>query len=169
MANFNSFPVTYQPMYPANGYYYPQNPQYITYVPQQNQQQPPIQSTQQQIQQQAGGLVWVQGIEGAKSYTNVQPGAPVALWDSEEQTVYIKSIDQTGKPQMTILDYFERDGGSEKEKKVEQTIEYVPKEQFDLLSKKLEELSGAMSNIENKLMNLGNKQQQNNNRKGNAK
>lgn len=70
---------------------------------------------------------------------------------------------------MTILDYFERDGGSEKEKKVEQTIEYVPKEQFDLLSKKLEELSGAMSNIENKLMNLGNKQQQNNNRKGNAK
>lgn len=49
-------------------------------------------------------LVWVQGESGAKSYM-VAPGNTVALWDSESQTVYLKSADASGMPSMRVLDY----------------------------------------------------------------
>lgn len=63
---------------------------------------------QYQPQQQNTGLIWVQGEAGAKSYL-VAPGSTVVLWDSESQTVYLKSADATGMPSMRILDYQFRD------------------------------------------------------------
>lgn len=76
------FPVTYQPYYP-------------TITPQNNQQN-------------ASSLIWVQGEAGAKSYM-VAPNNTIALWDSESQTVYLKSADASGMPSMRILDYQIRD------------------------------------------------------------
>ena len=86
MAIYNGFPATYQPMY------YPQ------YQP---VQQTAPQSTPAQNN---GSIIWVQGEAGAKSYL-VAPNTTVQLWDSEKQTIYLKSADASGMPSMKTLDY----------------------------------------------------------------
>ena len=81
MALYNGgFPATYQ------------NP-YMQYQP--------VQQTQQQPQ---GSIIWVSGEAGAKSFL-VAPNTSVVLFDSEGETVYIKSADASGMPSMKILDY----------------------------------------------------------------
>ncbi len=93
----NYFPVGYQPTYY-------QQPQYAY----QNQTQtvPSVQPTQPQPQpqQMTSGIIWVQGEAGAKSYL-VAPNTTVQLWDSERQTIYIKSADASGMPSIKTLDY----------------------------------------------------------------
>ena len=82
MAYFNGYPATYQPYYT------------------------PVQQTQQQNN---NGIIWVQGEAGAKSYL-VAPNSTVQLWDSESQTIYLKSADASGMPSFKILDYTVREG-----------------------------------------------------------
>lgn len=82
MAYGNIFPATY-PMY-------------------QPQPQPMYQPQPQQQAQ--GGLNWVSGETGAKSF-QVAPNTTVTLWDSESQTIYLKSADASGMPTMKVLDY----------------------------------------------------------------
>ena len=91
MAYNNYFPMGYQP-YPQN---YPQN--YPQVYPQQNTQQA----------QQNNGIVWVQGIEGAKAHP-VGAGQSVLLMDSDSDCMYLKSADQTGMPSLRVFDYKER-------------------------------------------------------------
>ena len=82
MGLFNGgYPATYQNPYLV------QQPQY-----------------QQPVQQQQGSLIWIQGEAAAKSYL-VAPNTSVVLFDSESQTVYIKSADASGMPSMKTLDY----------------------------------------------------------------
>lgn len=90
MAYNNGFPMNY-------GQYYPQyqQPMYQT-------QAQPVQQMPQQNQ--TNGKIWVQGESGAKSYL-VAPNTTVDLWDSEQQTIYVKSADASGMPSMKILDY----------------------------------------------------------------
>lgn len=60
---------------------------------------------QAQPQQQTNnGIIWVQGDAGAKSYY-VAPNTTVQLWDSETQTIYLKSADASGMPSMKVLRY----------------------------------------------------------------
>ena len=80
----NGFPATYQNPYMA-------------------------QPVQYQAQQQ-NGIIWVQGEAGAKSYL-VAPNNTVQLWDSESQTIYLKSADASGMPSMKVLNYTIRDNG----------------------------------------------------------
>ena len=81
MAYNNGFPVGYQPMYyPQN---YPQNPQPNNMNPQPAQAQP------QAPMQTQKSIIWVQCEAGAKSFV-VAPNTTVQLWDSEEQTIYLK-------------------------------------------------------------------------------
>lgn len=88
MAYNNGFPVNYPQFYPQ----YQQ--------PQQNVSQlsAPAQS------QQSNPMIWVQGETGAKSYL-LSPNTTLPLWDSERQTIYLKSADASGMPSMKILDY----------------------------------------------------------------
>ena len=88
MAYGNGFPVTYQPVYP----------QYMT------QPQTPVQPVQPAQQAPNSSLIWVSGEAGAKAYL-VAPNTTVQLWDSEAQTIYLKSADASGMPTMKILDY----------------------------------------------------------------
>lgn len=81
MAYNNGFPMGYQ--------YYPQY-------------QAPVQQAQN------NGIIWVQGEAGAKSYL-VAPNSTIQLWDSESQTIYLKSADASGMPTMKVLDYTIRD------------------------------------------------------------
>lgn len=83
MAYNTGFPLSYQPYYP----------QY---------QQAPVSSPQ--VQQMNSSIIWVQGEAGAKSYL-VAPNTTVQLWDSERQTIYLKSADASGMPSIKVLDY----------------------------------------------------------------
>lgn len=80
--------MAYNPIFPVN--YQPQQ----MYYPQ----------AAQQNQQNNNGIIWVQGIEAAKSYL-VAPNTTVQLWDSESQSIYLKSADASGMPSMKIIDY----------------------------------------------------------------
>ncbi len=190
MDNYNVYPATYQP----NWYYQPQQttaqPMYGQY---RNWSQPVVNPAPQNAQTRNGSMIWVQGEAGARAFSDIQPGVPVALWDSEDQVIYIKTIDNTGKPSMTILDYRERSQNvsKEEEPKVEyatkdqvasitdqfQSINeklnnlstYATKDQFDKLSIHLDDLSGQIEEIENRITSFGKPQQNNNsnNRRGN--
>ena len=95
MAYNNGFPIGYQQMYPT-----------YNYIPQQQLTQPVVQQVTQPVND--TGILWVQGEAGAKSWA-VAPGKSVMLMDSESNTFYIKSSDQSGMPMpLRIFDYTER-------------------------------------------------------------
>lgn len=99
MAYNNGFPIGYQnPYYPQQ--YYSQYSQPV--------QQPIATPMSNNSQPQNNGMIWVQGIGGAKSYL-VGPNATVVLWDSEAPVIYLKSADASGMPTMKTLDYVIRD------------------------------------------------------------
>lgn len=59
-----------------------------------------------QPQQANNGILWVQGVEGAKSYL-VAPNNSVILMDSEGNKFYIKSADMAGMPTLREFTYTE--------------------------------------------------------------
>ncbi len=91
---------------------------------------------------------WVQGLAGAKSYL-VAPNQTVDLWDSESQTIYVKSADASGLPTLKVLDYTLRDNGSNlaENNVLNNEREFVSINDFKALESKLETL-------ENELMSL---------------
>ena len=125
MAYNSGFPMSYQPMYPQYNY----------------QQQ----SVVQQPQTADNGILWVQGEAGAKSWA-VAPGKSVMLMDSESNTFYIKSSDQSGMPMpLRIFDYTERTNQSHQNQVLQQkeidTSQFVTWDAFDKkLKEKLQEL-----------------------------
>jgi len=133
MAYNNGFPMTYQQMYPQ-----------YNYVP---QQQPIVQTPQQND----NGILWVQGEAGAKSWA-VAPGKSVMLMDSESNTFYIKSSDNSGMPMpLRVFDYTERT----QQQTVPQVIQHqeVDTSQFvtwDEFNKRLEELTAPKKEKEKK-------------------
>lgn len=123
MAYNNMFPVNY-------GYQMPQMQQ-IPQMPQQQSDNP---------------FIWVQGESGAKSYL-IAPNKTIPLWDSEAQTIYLKSADASGMPSMKILDYTIRDSANMPAKTPLSvpTDEYVTKKEMEAfkaeISKKIDSLT----------------------------
>jgi hypothetical protein len=120
MAYSNFFPTGYQPMTQF------QNPQ----------------------PQPQNSMIWVQGEAGAKSYL-VAPNTTIPLWDSESQTIYIKSADNSGMPSMKIIDYTIRNNPqSMPQIKMDDT--YVTREELTKfkndIQKQIEELKEANTN-----------------------
>ena len=105
----------------AFGNYYGYNPitqpNYNTVIP---TQQPNV-----------SGLVWVQGIEAAKAYL-VAPNNTVALWDSEQQRIYLKSADASGMPSMRILDWAEHTQQPANTVNTVDLSNYITKEEFNI-------------------------------------
>ena len=94
--------MAYNNYFPLNNYQQPYYPQYQQVQPVQQVQVPTPQP------QENNGVIWVSGIEGAKSYL-VGAGRSVLLMDSESSTFYLKSTDMSGMPQpLRIFDYTER-------------------------------------------------------------
>lgn len=124
MAYNNGFPMNYQQFYPS-----------YNYVPQQQLNQPVV---QQQMTQPVNdtGILWVQGEAGAKSWA-VAPGKSVMLMDSESNTFYIKSSDNSGMPMpLRIFDYTERTQQSTQPVNVIQheqidTSQFITKEELE--------------------------------------
>ncbi len=127
MAYNNVFPVNYQPNY------YPQ----------------PMVGTQMSLSQMSPtqmsgtsnntGIIWVQGEAGAKSYL-VAPNTTVQLWDSEDQTIYLKSADASGMPSIKILDYKIRESNTPSAPAVAQVPmdDYVTKDEFKALEERFQ-------------------------------
>lgn len=126
---FNNY--SYQ-TYPYSAQAYQYSPQ--TYTPPQ----------QTQNTQPSNSIIWVQGESGAKSYL-VAPNQTVTLWDTESQTIYIKSADASGMPSMKVLDYTMRSETSHETKIPPQNgfatkddLAYI-KEEIEALKAKFEE------------------------------
>lgn len=119
------FPATYQPYFP----------QY---------QQPNMNQVPQQTSQQvSNGLIWIQGIEAAKSYM-VAPNTTVALWDSESETVYLKSADASGMPSMRILDYTIRENTPVNRKTGAKT-DFATKDDISIIQSQIDEIRANLS------------------------
>ena len=121
MAYNSFFPAGYQPAQIV----YPQN--------------------QQQQTQQNGGRIYVQGEESAKSYL-VAPNQSVELWDTESQTIYLKSADASGIPSIRILDYTYRESMPKSKEDLDMGA-FATKEDVDILK---EEIASLRANIEGK-------------------
>lgn len=85
------------------------------------------------------GMIWVQGETGAKSYL-MAPGNTLPLWDSESQTIYIKSVDASGMPSMRVLDYTERTTTPRQAAPVASAEQYVTRAELDALSARVDAL-----------------------------
>lgn len=105
-------------------------------------QNPMMQQLQQpqQTQQQSAGIIWVQGEAAAKSHP-VANGATVTLWDSEQPTIYIKHVDESGMPSMRIVDYTERSQAARMPQNAMNVPaqEYVTREEFAALVARVDE------------------------------
>jgi len=104
------------------------------------------QNAPQQQNNQTNSIIWVQGEAGAKSFL-VGPNQTVQLWDSESQTIYLKSADASGMPSMKVLDYTIRDENLTPSKNAQNRSNfesYVTKDELvqleDRISKKVERM-----------------------------
>lgn len=133
---YNSyFPAGYQT---AQAYY----PQYVYPQAQQTQGVPQMPANQGQANQpMTSGIIWVQGEAGAKSYL-VAPNTTVQLWDSERQTIYIKSADASGMPSIKTLDYTIRDTPQNGVPLASEgsTVAFATKDEMKALSEKIDAL-----------------------------
>lgn len=95
-------------------------------------------------QQPNSSIIWVQGEAGAKSYL-VAPNNTVQLWDSERQTIYLKSADASGMPSMRILDYTFRDvpqGSQMAQKPV--GVDFPTRDEFNALKGQIEAIRAEL-------------------------
>ena len=115
------------------------NPFPVGYQPSQLYYQPNYQPVQNAPQTQNNGIIWVQGLAGAKSYLTA-PNTTVQLWDSEAQVIYLKSADASGMPSMKVLDYTIRDDQPGVAKNLARNDEkYVTREELKAFQESLEE------------------------------
>lgn len=90
----------------------------------QNFQQP------QPQQNNSSNMIWVQGESGAKAFP-VGPGASQALFDSEAQIFYIKSVDQSGMPQpLRIFSYSECNEADMRQNDIDTSM-FITRDEFD--------------------------------------
>lgn len=120
---YNYFPNTYQayPQYPTQPNAYPT--------------QMSVGQNQTNTQ---NALIWVQGEAGAKSYL-VAPNQTVVLWDTEGQTIYVKSADGSGMPSIKTLDYTMRESAPNS-KVIQPQGDFASKDDVDFLKKEIESL-----------------------------
>lgn len=97
-------------------------------------------------------MIWVLGEIEATSYP-VAPNNTVTLWDKNEHTVYIKSVNAQGVPSMKVLDYSERtaDGKNEPHKhECQCNKDFVHIDEFNQLKANFEALANKVETIQSK-------------------
>lgn len=136
MANY---PVPYQNSWGFSGIGQQAYPQYTQPAP-----QTPTQQT--------GNLIWVDGEVGAKAYqvpAGIPANQPIALWDTNDTIIYLKSINQMGMPNPLQKAHYtleEHRGTGPATSGAEQpdTTQYVRKEDMELMK---QELMDAISKV----------------------
>lgn len=121
---------------------YPNNP--YNSMAQQNQV-----PQMQQSNQNNTNIVFIQGgLQGANVYP-VPAGCTISLWDTEQNTIYVKSVDAAGIPQpIRILDYTEREAPNVQN---EENANYVTEEKLNkILDEKFASFAQSMKPKYNK-------------------
>ena len=102
------------------------------------------QQVQPQVQQpQANSYYYVNGVIGAKSF-QLQPNQTVMLMDSDSPMCYMKQSNGMGQSTLRyfkLVEVNENDLNTTKESKNTDMTEYVLKADFDIFTKRLDELS----------------------------
>lgn len=69
------------------------------------------------------------------------------MWDSENQTIYLKSVDMSGMPSMRVIDYTERGGAQAKNQPQNQQVDFtqfITRDQLeDILTERLKKPARA--------------------------
>lgn len=132
-------PATYQPSWNYGGMSQQVYPQY--------QQNMPAQQTQATT-----GLIWVDGEVGAKAYQlpqNWPANQPIALWDTNDTVIYLKSINPMGMPNPLQKACYKLEGMNSGEKvsghAEPDMSEYVRKEDLDKMKHELMETIDGLS------------------------
>lgn len=98
-------------------------------------------------------MIWVLNETEATSYP-VAPNNNVTLWDKNQNTVYIKSVNSQGVPSMRILDYNERTLENAPKTPDKHTCncgnEFVRVEDFKALQGKIEALQSELDELKEK-------------------
>lgn len=138
---YNNYPV-----YPS--YYYAQYPN------QYNNQFP----AQQSYSNSPKMMEWVEGEVGAKAFQmpNGWPiNTPIALWDSTEKKIFLKSWNQMGMANpLQELDYEIKDNASLTSGATQDMSQYVTKNDFDELKKEFHEMHDMIHNMSSSMSNM---------------
>lgn len=138
--NYNNYPygMPYQPFMPQAQQNYNNMGNMGNMMPNQNQQMQQPQMTQ---------CFWVNGTEGAKAF-QMQPNQTIMLMDSENPVVYMKQTNGMGQATLKyykLTEVSEQDVRNQNTQPQSQNIksneEYVLKSDFEVLSKRLDDLS----------------------------
>lgn len=103
--------------------------------------------------QQTNDMIWVLNENEATSYP-VAPNNSVVLWDKNNPTIYVKSVNAQGMPSMRILDFVERNADtSNSPVNASKTHEctcgdkYATKEQINDLRGKIDDLTAKYEEL----------------------
>lgn len=137
--------------------YFPQNYQTPAYYPVQSNAYPTQGNVGQPQANAQNALIWVQGEGAAKSYP-VAPNQTVPLWDSESQTIYLKSADASGMPNLRILDYEIRNSAP-KSPEISAQSDFATREDIVYLKDELSSLKAKFERIDKIISRAKSKEQ----------
>ena len=107
-----------------------------------------------QDQQPTQNLIRVNGIDGAKAY-QMPANSTVALFDSNEDVMYVKSTDGAGFPSIRTFSFTEKVNVEGKS----QDVEYISREEFEEFKKEL--MNNGKQSIQRSKSNLTDKSSSN--------
>ena len=103
--------------------------------------------------QQTNDMIWVLNENEATSYP-VAPNNSVVLWDKNNPTIYVKSVNANGMPSIRILDFVERNiNTSNSQENAHKTHEctcgdkYATKDQINDLRGKIDDLTAKYEEL----------------------
>ena len=99
-------------------------------------------------------LIRVNGIDGAKAY-QMPANSTVALFDSNEDIMYVKTTDGAGFPSVRSFKFVEMT----QETKQEEKVDYISREEFEEFKKEL--MSNGKQSIQRSKSNIANKSSNN--------
>lgn len=94
-------------------------------------------------QQSVDNLIRVTGLDGAKAY-QLPPNSSIALFDSNNDIMYIKTTDGAGFPSIRAFSFTPIDTAQQ----VEHTSDYVQRPEFDELVAQVKELINAQQPVQ---------------------
>ena len=126
-----------------------QNP-YASLIPQNQYYNPQMNNQQIFPQEQPQNLIRVNGIDGAKAY-QMNANSTVALFDSNEDIMYIKNTDGAGFPSIRMFKFEEVNEITKSEEKQD----YISRKEFEKFKKELmnngkQSISRSKSNLTDK-------------------
>lgn len=138
----SNYPVPYQNPWSYSGSYGQQYPSYMQNM--QAQQAQPVSGNH--------GITWVDGEVGAKAYqmpAGWPANTPIALWDTNDTVIYLKSMNQMGMPNPLQkaryrLESYQQLGNVSEDRSPDMT-EYVRKDDLDRVKQELMETISGLS------------------------